>query len=757
MKGPSISSVRSWFPGRRSFKKVTPRGQSARIQAAQKTALELLATRKPLQEVLTALVQSVEAHCRGTIGSVLLLDEHGCLRHGAAPGLPDEYNAMVEGIEIGPKVGSCGTAAYTGKRVIIEDILTSELTEGYRDVVERFNLRAVWSQPIFSAEHKVLGTFALYYRETRRPGPADEEFIETAAQLASVAIETKRTEEALRENESRLRQIIDLVPHMIFAKDGEGRILLANRTQLEAYGMTREELIGKRHADIHSGEHEVAKMLADDRKVMDSGRPKFIPEENFTDVDGNLRVLQTTKIPYKQPGSDEPAILGIAIDITDRKREEERKRASERRVLRQTAVLIELAKCEQLCSTDFRVFARLATETAAHTLGVERVSVWLFNRDRTVLRCKDLYELSKNAHSAGMELEAPTYPHYFAALERGRRVAAHDAYNHPDTIEFSRTYLAPLGITSMLDAPLRLGEELLGVVCHEHVGQPRQWAPDEQDFASTVADLVSLALEAGKRMRAEQAFRSAQEELLRQQWNARQQAEAELEAVRDNLVRQTRVATIGQIATSVVRELRAPLTAIHDAVECLRPYFKDSPTRLCAEHLSAVEQESITAVDIIDKLTQISGTREPVKKTVLLSDAVLDAVGRIPQAEGMRIVMEFERESFSVNVDPEMFRALLSHLIHNSVRATDGVGEIDILAQHYDGFDIITFHDDGPGIPPDARDNIFEPLCTTKTGGTGLGLTICRQIVEQHGGAIALSESDREGATFRIELPVREQ
>ncbi len=403
------------------------------------------------------------------------------------------------------------------------------------------------------------------------------------------------------------------------------------------------------------------------------------------------------------------------------------------------------------------MFARLATETAAHTLGVERVSVWLFNKDRTTLRCEDLYELSKNAHSAGVEIEAATYPHYFAALERGRRVAAHDAHKHPDTSEFSETYLTPLGITSLLDAPLRLGEELLGVVCHEHVGPPRQWAPDEQDFGSTVADLVSLALEAGKRLRAEQAFRSAQEELLRQQWNARHQAEAELESVKDNLVWQTPLATIGQIATTVARELRGPLATIHSAAECMKQYVKDVPTPECAEYVAAVERESIAAVGIVDNLTQISWTHEPVKETVRLSDTVHEAVGQVPQAEGMQVTMEFEPESFEVEADAEMLRTLFLHLIQNAARETDGVGEIDITAEHQDGFDIITFHDDGPGVAPEIRGSIFEPLCTTKEGGTGLGLTICRQIAELHGGAIALADTERDGATFRIRLPVRAQ
>jgi PAS domain S-box-containing protein len=759
MKNPTFSSMTSWLSGRKPASQASPRLQ-ARILAAQETALELLASRQPLHEVLTALVRTIEEQCRGTTGSVLLLDEHDRLRHGAGPGLPDEYNNAVDGASIGPRHGTCGTAAYRRERVLVEEIATDPLWADFPDLkalAAKYDLRAAWSQPIFSADGKVLGTFAMYYKEPRRPDPADEQFIETAAQLASVAIETKRAEQALQESETRLRQVIDLVPHMIFAKDREGRFLFANRTVAEAYGTTHDELVGKRHAAIHEGQGEVDRMLADDCKVIESGQPKFIPEEEFTDSKGELRVLQTTKIPFKQPGSDELAMVGIAIDITDRRREQEKRNATERRVLRQTAVLIELAKCEQLCSSDFRIFARLATETAAHTLGVERVGVWLFNDDRTILRCVELYELSKNWHSDGLEVESATHPHYFAALERGRRVAAHDAFTHPDTSEFAEDYLKPHGITSMLDAPLRLGEELLGVVCHEHVGQQREWASDEQDFASTVADLLSLALEAGKRLRAEQAFRSAQEELLRQQWNARQQTEAELDVVKDDLVRHTRLATVGQIAASVAHELRAPLTAIRRAAECVREGMKNEPASDCINYVSAVEQESITAEAIVDNLTRLSGQREPVKKTVSLAEAVRDAMGHVSEADGMRLETSFEPETFEVDADPELLRTVLINLISNSVRATDGVGQIELEAHRDDGFDVITMRDDGPGIDPSVRDRVFEPLCTTREGAVGLGLTVCRQVVEQHGGSIELVESGDRGTAFRIRLPGQAQ
>jgi len=129
----------------------------------------------------------------------------------------------------------------------------------------------------------------------------------------------RRVIDSVEQSEARLRQIIDLVPHMLFAKDWESRILLANKALADAYGKTPEQLIGIRQEAFQLSAEELARFLADDRAVMSSGKRKFIPEEPFTDHDGEVRILETTKIPFTASGSDGPAILGVAVDITERK------------------------------------------------------------------------------------------------------------------------------------------------------------------------------------------------------------------------------------------------------------------------------------------------------------------------------------------------------------------------------------------------------------------------------------------------------
>ncbi len=132
-----------------------------------------------------------------------------------------------------------------------------------------------------------------------------------------------KAEAALHESDARLRRIIDLVPHMIFAKDRHGRLLLANRATAEAYGMTVDELVNRSHRIVHGVDEEVARMLADDLEVIESGASKLIPEETFTDYAGHVRTLQTLKIPFLEPGSNETVALGVAIDITEQKRAKE--------------------------------------------------------------------------------------------------------------------------------------------------------------------------------------------------------------------------------------------------------------------------------------------------------------------------------------------------------------------------------------------------------------------------------------------------
>ena len=167
------------------------------LLTAQSQVLETLAKDASLTEMLEVFAKTIERQSGDMLCSILLL-EGSTLRHGAAPSLPPEYIHAVDGVTIGPAVGSCGTAAFTRQQVIVADIATDPLWADYQDLALRHGLRACWSTPILGAHDKVLGTFALYYRTPREPTQHDRHLMEIWTQLAALGITRKQAEEAVK-------------------------------------------------------------------------------------------------------------------------------------------------------------------------------------------------------------------------------------------------------------------------------------------------------------------------------------------------------------------------------------------------------------------------------------------------------------------------------------------------------------------------------------------------------------------------------
>src|SRR5215468_899508 len=183
-----------------SFRDITRRKRAQDALANEKRVLEKIASGAPLATVLDVLVRGVEAQsCDGMMCTVLVFDEAAqCLRHGAAPSMPDEYNRIVDGIHIGPRVGSCGSAAYKREPVFATDIASDPHWAGYVELAGKFGLGACCSTPVFSSDGILLGTVAMYYRRPHEPSSHDRELIRMATHLAGIVIERARAVEELR-------------------------------------------------------------------------------------------------------------------------------------------------------------------------------------------------------------------------------------------------------------------------------------------------------------------------------------------------------------------------------------------------------------------------------------------------------------------------------------------------------------------------------------------------------------------------------
>lgn len=176
--------------------------------------LQQINSHLPLAMVLTELVKQVESLDPEILCSILLLDDSGrYLQHGAAPSLPNFYNQAIDGAMIGEAMGSCGTAAFRGERVIVEDVQTHRFWQDYRALAEQAGLRSCWSQPIKNDDGRVLGTFAIYHRQPAIPTETEISRIERYANFAQLAIERKRTEAALANSHAEIQHFAEISAH----------------------------------------------------------------------------------------------------------------------------------------------------------------------------------------------------------------------------------------------------------------------------------------------------------------------------------------------------------------------------------------------------------------------------------------------------------------------------------------------------------------------------------------------------------------
>jgi PAS domain S-box-containing protein len=218
--------------------------------------------------------------------------------------------------------------------------------------------------------------------------------------------------------------------------------------------------------------------------------------------DGQLLPISLAVTPVSHEGMIDGAVL-LFRDITDKKRVEAQQAENAALLHRVQAGLLELATNSDIYRGQRTEAFQVISRVAAHSLMVARASIWFFTEARTAVHCANLYEQQTDCHSSGIELPSASFPRYFTELATENVIAADRAQTDSRTSEFTDSYLAPLGITSMLDVPIRSDGKMVGIICHEHIGPSRQWKLEEMQFATSVANTVSLVLEAADRRKAE--------------------------------------------------------------------------------------------------------------------------------------------------------------------------------------------------------------------------------------------------------------
>ena len=496
----SLSSVRDRY-FQAIIRDISQRKRREALQAGENRVLEMVAKGESLTDILDHLCRLVEELSPGVLASILLMDPNGKqLRHGAAPNLPKAYTDAIDGLVIGPSVGSCGTAAYSAEQVIVSDIAADPLWDAFRELALAHSLRACWSTPIFSSENKVAGTFAMYYREARSPSPSEQTTIKHITHLAGVAIQRKLAETARRESEAYLAEAQRLSHTGSWAwapATGEIRYWSAETYRVLGFdpdaGPPRFEIFFERLCP----EDQVRVKELFEKAVRE--KTDFETDYRVVHPSGAIRHIHGVGHPVCDEAGALVEFVGTVIDVTETKRAEEALRASEQVARGQVEALAHSLDVLATAPEPEKFIGQMLS-TIGRLLNAESVTLWLLDKtaDSLVLR----------SMAKGGEVAAPDPDHPFMTdplfwkqnaiirelLFTAGPVVCDDLETDPRVNGEWGDYLKRHGTRRFMAVPILMAGEVRGFVGIRHADLA-SYRPEEIELTQALAHQVMLAIQ----------------------------------------------------------------------------------------------------------------------------------------------------------------------------------------------------------------------------------------------------------------------
>ncbi|MFM9263704.1 PAS domain S-box protein [Tychonema sp. BBK16] len=779
---------------------ITKRKQAESWLAGQKEILEMIAKGTLLGDTLNALVKIIEQQSRDMMGSILLLDQEGKhLMHGVAPSLPESYNAAIDGVAIGPNIGSCGTAAYRKESVIVTDIANDPLWENYRDLALSFGLRACWSIPIFSSQSQLLGTFVMYYSGPRTPEEFEWQLIEVARNLAGIAIEQKQAEESLQQvNEDLENRVIKRTSELSQAFV-QLQTEIAERQETEKELMASESRFQKLAANLPGMIYQC--LLRSDNSVsfpyvspacreMFELEPEAIQQnsdllidlvhpddsqdyyESITISAKNIQpwlwegrlILPSSKIKWFQvnarPESTENGDIlwdGITIDITDRKQAE--------------AALQESQQFIQ--------------KIADATPGI--LYLYDLEEQRNIYANSSVGTLLGYTFDETQEMGSMLMPQLL----------------HPEDMVKILEYHASF-------AGIKDGE--VWEIEYRMLGANGEWfwLQSRDTIFSRNADnqpkvIIGFAQNITTRKQAEAALRQS-EVLERERAQQLETAMLELRSTQAQLIQTEKMSSLGELVAGIAHEINNPVNFIHGNIKYLNEYTRHllDLVNLYAEQfpqpnpiiLNKIEEIDLDfmAEDLIKIVSSMQVGTQRIRQIVLslrnfsrLDESEMKPVDIHAGIESTLLILQHRLKGLNgqpaiqvindfgklplVECYPSQLNQVFMNIIANGIDAIEerykklsileceeNPGTIAIATKvTSEKMLAIEISDNGMGMPQSVIDRIFNPFYTTKEvgKGTGLGMSISHSIVvEKHKGKIECISEIGRGTTFRIQIPI---
>lgn len=447
-------------------------------------------------------------------------------------------------------------------------------------------------------------------------------------------------------------------------------------------------------------------------------------------------------------------------------------------------ILLDVSKSSMIDDGDLHAAGLLILTAAIHGLNINRAGIWLFTDDKQAICGKMLIDGDDCKLDTDVCLARRDFPRYFNNLDTERAVIAHDAQQDESTNEFYDSYLIPHGISSMLDAPIRHRGNMLGIICCEHQGAPRQWTNEEIAFASALADTYGRAISAAQRNDYEQQLQTINAQL-EQEINDRtsilQDALRNLNHTQAKLIESEKLASLGRLVSGLAHEINTPLgIAVTSSSHCtselnrVQKLYRDETldeedfAQFLAsldDGLGLINANLNRAATLVHnfKLSGSIHTASEDEQFELRSciDLTLKSLQPLLKKHEINCLLA-SGPDITLHSSPGAIAQIITNLITNSIHhafhhTIDK--QIDIEVDQSPAQITIRYHDNGCGIADDIRPKIFEPFFTTarRTGGSGLGLAIVYNLVTQKlKGEIVIDVDQSAGASFSIAIPYGE-